>query len=74
MKIVIGLRHGGGQLSFELDWKEEDLVSELQKIRESDGLLDFSDVKGDRVLLPADSIGYILVPTETERRVGFGRP
>ena len=32
-----------------------------------------TDTKGDRVVIPASMIGYVLVPTSQSHRVGFGR-
>lgn len=74
MKFQIGLRHGGGQLSFETGLSQDQLRAQYQAARAENGLLDFTDTRGERVLLPADSIAYLLIPAERETRVGFGRP
>lgn len=74
MKILIGLRHGGGQLGFDISWDEEKLQAEFQAARDNNRTLDFTDAKGERALIPADSISYILVPAARDSRVGFARP
>lgn len=74
MKFQIGLRHGAGLLSFETTFDADQLRQQFEEARESGGILDFTDTRGERALVPADSIAYVLIPSERELRVGFGRP
>lgn len=73
MKFQIGLHHGGGQLTFETTLDSNELIQQLETARTNNGLLDFTDTKGDRILIPADSVAYLLIPSERETKVGFGR-
>lgn len=70
MKVNIGMRHGGGQLSFDTTLSAEQLAEAL---RSSDEVLDLEDSRGDRALIPVESISYVLIPSERETRVGFAR-
>lgn len=73
MKIVVGLRHGAGNFNFEIDWSEDELFKRFQSANAENGVFDLTDMKGERVLIPASSIAYISVPKVEERRVGFVR-
>lgn len=70
MKINIGMRHGGGQLSLETALEPEKLREMLGSAGE---VLDLEDANGDRALIPVESISFILIPTERESKVGFAR-
>lgn len=70
MRINIGMRHGGGQLVLDTELSAETL---RETLRDRDEVLDVEDAKGDRALVPVDSISYVLIPSEKESRVGFAR-
>lgn len=67
------MRHGGGQLNFETDLSAEDLRKFLKASATTPDVLDLEDPKGDRALIATDSIAYVLIPSDRETRVGFGR-
>lgn len=73
MKIVVGLRHGAGTFNFDVDWSDAEVLDRLSGATTENKVLDLTDVKGERMLIPASSIAYISVPKEEERKVGFVR-
>lgn len=74
MRVQIGLRHGGGQIGFELELGADQLLEQLRVAQENNDILDFTDIKGERALIPADSVAYMLISPERETKVGFARP
>lgn len=74
MRIQIGLRHGGGQVGFDIDSTADQLRQQFLEAQESNEFLDFTDTKGERALIPADSVAYILISPDRETKVGFARP
>ncbi len=74
MRIQIGLRHGGGLLNFEVEQTADQFVEYLDSIRSGNGVIDLTDAKGDRSLVPFDSVAYISIPSDRNVRVGFARP
>lgn len=73
MRIQIGLRHGGGLLSYELDQDPDQFVASLERAQAAGTPLDLTDSKGDRTLIPYDSIAYVNMPADRDVRVGFAR-
>ncbi|WP_099331533.1 DUF3107 domain-containing protein [Actinomyces minihominis] len=73
MKITFNLRSGIGALTLELAGDEEEIMERIKTAIEHGTILDLTDVKGDRVVIPGQAIGYVLVPTSQSHRVGFGR-
>ena len=73
MKITFNFRSGVGPLTLELPGEETDLVNQIKSAIEKGEVLDFTDTKGDRVVIPAEMIGYVIAPTTAAHKVGFGR-
>ncbi len=73
MKLTIHFQYAAAPLTLELEAKEDAVLKEIREARASGSLLEFEDVKGDRVLVFPETIAYVSVPSETGRRVGFGR-
>ncbi|MFT0762695.1 DUF3107 family protein [Scrofimicrobium sp. R131] len=69
MKIEIRMRHGG-QLDFETAATAEQL---RELLKQEDEILDLTDSKGNRALIPIHAISFIVIPHEREMRVGFAR-
>ncbi len=70
MRINIGMRHGGGQLTMDTTLSVEELKNALA---DSSEVLDLEDTKGDRALVPVESVAFVMIPSERESRVGFAR-
>ncbi len=51
---------------------ENELMAKVNEALASDhGVLDLTDTKGQRTLVPAHALGYVQIANKTERRVGF---
>lgn len=70
MRVNIGMRHGGGQLTMDTPLSVEELREALAS---GSAVLDLEDTKGDRALVPVESIAFVMIPSEREARVGFAR-
>lgn len=72
MEIFIGIRDNTRQLALDVDMSESELVSKVDEaLVSANGLLDLTDSKGQRLLVPARALGYVQIASKTERRVGF---
>lgn len=73
MKVTFNLRSGIGPITLDLPGDDDKIISSIKAAIKTDDILDLTDVRGDRFVLPASMIGYVLVPTTEAHRVGFGR-
>ena len=72
MEILIGIRGNKNLLGFDVDMSENELIAKVNEALASDhGVLDLTDTKGQRTLVPAHALGYVQIAAKTERRVGF---
>lgn len=72
MEIFIGIRGNTRLLGFDVDMSENELMAKLNEVLPSThGVLDLTDTKGQRTLVPAHAIGFVQIPAETKRHVGF---
>ncbi|MCM3899382.1 MULTISPECIES: DUF3107 domain-containing protein [Actinomycetes] len=72
MEIFIGIRDNTRQLALDVDMSESELVSKVNEaLVSANGLLDLTDSKGQRLLVPTRALGYVQIASKTERRVGF---
>lgn len=72
MEILIGIRGNKNLLGFDVDMSENELIAKVNEALASDhGVLDLTDTKGQRTLVPANALGYVQIASKTERRVGF---
>ncbi|MCI7512345.1 MAG: DUF3107 domain-containing protein [Schaalia hyovaginalis] len=71
MNITIGIRGSAREISIDLDIEREELVSRVNAAVQSLSVLDLTDDRGQRYLVPARSIAYVQIGEQIERRVGF---
>ncbi|WP_217183450.1 DUF3107 domain-containing protein [Streptomyces sp. AC495_CC817] len=72
MEIRIGIVNTGRELSFETAASADEVRGQVAAaLEQSTAHLDFSDVKGNRYLVPTANLAYIELGTEESRRVGF---
>ena len=71
MEIKIGVKQTQREITLETDEEAKALTARIEEKLQSDGLLTFTDTKGRQIFVPAASLGYIELGTETARRVGF---
>ncbi len=73
MHLTFNFRSGLAPLTLELEGNEDDVLTKVREAIEGKAILDFSDVRGERFLIPAGAIGYVVVPSRPSTPVGFGR-
>ena len=72
MEIFIGIRGNTRQLGFDIDMSENELMAKVNEaLAAPHGVLDLTDSKGQRTLVPAHALAYVQIASKTERRVGF---
>ncbi len=71
MEVKIGVQHASRELTLDCDLAPADVEAALSQALEDGGLLSLNDVKGRRVLVPAQKIAYLEVSTSAAGTVGF---
>ena len=73
MEVKIGVQHANRELVLESEQSPEE-VQELvaEALAGKTGLLQLTDDKGRRVLVPSDRLAYVEIGEVTTRKVGFG--
>jgi hypothetical protein len=73
VEVKIGVQHANRELVLESE-QSPDEVQELvsEALNGKTGLLQLTDDKGRRVLIPADRLAYEEIGEPTVRKVGFG--
>ncbi len=72
MEIKIGITDVPREVTLETDNAPEDIVAKVRVALDTGTLLDLTDSKGRRVIVPADRIAYVDLGSPTTRAVGFG--
>lgn len=70
MEVRIGIKHSPRELSFETDSTADEVRGQFESAGES-ALVALSDTKGRQYLVDADSVAYVELGGEAERKVGF---
>ena len=72
MEIFIGIRDNTRQLGLDVDMTESELMAKVHEaLAAPHGVLDLTDSKGQRTLVPAHALACVQIASKTERRVGF---
>jgi hypothetical protein len=73
VEVKIGVQHANRELVLESEQTPEE-VQELvaEALAGKTGLLQLTDEKGRRVLIPADRLAYVEIGEVSTRKVGFG--
>lgn len=72
MEILIGIRGNKNLLGFDVDMSENELIAKVNEaLASAHGVLDLTDTKGQRTLVPTHALAYVQIAAKTERRVGF---
>ncbi len=74
LEIKIGVQYSPREISLEVDQTADELEKALTEATTKGETLSLSDIKGRRVLLPADKITYIEIGEPAKGRVGFSAP
>lgn len=73
MKLTLNFRSALTPLTLDLPGSEDEILAHVKAAIENNEILDLTDTRGERVLVPARSIGYAVVPSPQTTPVGFGR-
>lgn len=71
MEITIGIRQVGRELNLETTLTSDEVTAAVEKAL-GGSILDITDARGRRVIVPSEAIGYVEIGAEESRRVGFG--
>lgn len=71
MEVRIGVQHVAREITFETTLTADELVETVKAARAAE-LLELTDDKGGRVIVPSASIGYVTLGAERKAGVGFG--
>lgn len=78
MEITIGVRDIAREITLEVEGEADEIVANvtdvLAKAAKGDtaAVLDLTDEKGNRTIVPAGALGYVQIGANEPRRVGFG--
>ena len=73
MEVKIGVQHANRELVLESDQSPEEVQALVaDALSGKTGLLQLTDDKGRRVLVPSDRLAYVEICEVTTRKVGFG--
>ncbi|MBW3083694.1 DUF3107 domain-containing protein [Bifidobacterium phasiani] len=72
MDIELGIRDVARTVSFSSEQSAEEVASVIEAAVANDRTIDLTDDKGRRIVVPARSLGYAIIGSETKHAVGFG--
>lgn len=74
LEIKIGVSQSPREIVLEVDLPADQIETALTDATSNGSTFSLTDVKGKRILLPADKVAYIEIGEPHQRRVGFGTP
>ena len=72
MEVTIGVQNLPRELAVETNLTADEVSATLKKALADGGVLELTDTRGRRIIVPTSTIGYVEVGPEETRRVGFG--
>ncbi|GAA4756644.1 DUF3107 domain-containing protein [Gordonia alkaliphila] len=73
VEVKIGIENTARELSLSTTEKADKVYKSVaDALATGEGVLELTDEKGSRVLVPASKISYVEVGSSESRRVGFG--
>lgn len=73
MEVKIGVKGAQRELVIDTDQAADDIVAAVRAaVSDASSILELTDVKGRRVVVPADKLAYVELGEQEARRVGFG--
>ena len=72
MEVTIGVQNLPRELAVETNLTADEVSATLKKAIADGGVLELTDTRGRRIIVPTATIGYVEVGPEETRRVGFG--
>ncbi len=71
MEVRIGVQHVAREITFETTLSADELVAAVKAAHDAD-VLELTDDKGGRIIIPTASLGYVTTGAEKKAGVGFG--
>jgi len=71
VEVRIGVQHVAREITFETTLSADELVAAVKAAHDAD-VLELTDEKGGRIIVPTSSIGYVTTGAERKSGVGFG--
>ncbi|MCB0886894.1 MAG: DUF3107 domain-containing protein [Propionibacteriaceae bacterium] len=72
MEIKIGITNIAREVTFETDATPDEVAKKVREAVAESSLLDLTDDKGRRILVPGERLGYVDLGSPSARAVGFG--
>lgn len=72
MDVEIGIRNVTRPVTFDSNQTADEVSAAIAEAVGNGGVVDLTDSKGRRIVIPATAIGYAIVGSETSHPVGFG--
>ncbi|HET6294206.1 MAG TPA: DUF3107 domain-containing protein [Kribbella sp.] len=73
MEVKIGVQHANRELVLESEQSPDEVQQAVaEALSGKANLLQLTDDKGRRVIIPADRLAYVEIGEEAIRKVGFG--
>jgi hypothetical protein len=73
VEVKIGVQHANRELVLESEQSPDEVQEAVaQALSSGTGLLQLTDEKGRRVIVPADRLAYVEIGEVSIRKVGFG--
>jgi hypothetical protein len=73
VEVKIGVQHANRELVLESEQTPEEVEKAVaEALAGKTGLLQLTDEKGRKVLIPADRLAYVEIGEVSIRKVGFG--
>ena len=71
MEVKIGVKGAPRELVVETESSADEVAAALRAVISDEAVLELTDVKGRRVLVPAEHIAFVELGEPEQRRVGF---
>lgn len=72
MEVRIGVQQAARELVLESAETSDALAKKIAAAIKSEGLLDLTDEKGRRIVVPTSKLAYVEIAAAESRKVGFG--
>lgn len=72
MEIRIGVQQSARELVLESTSTPDEVAAAVSKALSAGGILELTDEKGRRVVVPSEKLAYVEIGAPEGRKVGFG--
>jgi len=71
MEVRIGVQHASRELSIDTTLDADQVEEAIRTALTEGGVLALNDVKGRRIVVPVEKLGYVEIATSVAGQVGF---